>query len=190
LPVLDPISIEKVTLKTPEARASVGFESTLTDMKVYGLSKAYVTKARGDRKNSLLQIDMKIPKVHIDAHYHAIGKVLLFQFDSTGKYLGNFTNLEVFSTWTCSLFQKNGETFCETEKPVLDMKLEGIEIFFENLLPSPELNDRVNTAINENSDLLYSDIKPVILEAIKEIVKNSVSIVHKRFPFDTLYPLK
>lgn len=52
-----------------------------------------------------------------------------------------------------------------------------------------ELNEQTNRIINENSQDLIQELKPVVTEIIGQFVVHIVNAIFERFDYDTLFPV-
>lgn len=65
-----------------------------------------------------------------------------------------------------------------------------ISIYFHDLFRGNEqITKNVNHAINENTDLLYNDIKPLLQTTMSSILEQYVNRVYSLYPFDVLLPV-
>lgn len=88
-----------------------------------------------------------------------------------------------------STYTKKGKEYFKFKGDDVQVDIGGIYIVFENLFKNnPELTDNTNRILNENSDVLYDEIKPVISKGISDLITAVFNNVHERFSVDTLYP--
>lgn len=64
-----------------------------------------------------------------------------------------------------------------------------MQTYFSDLFKgNEELTNNTNRIFNENSDLLYNDIKPVVGEGMSKLMTSVLNEVHKQYSIDDLYP--
>lgn len=187
---LDPIFLPSLDLDFG-GTGSVAFKAKLHDLNLYGCSELTLhdTKVLFTDETVEVYLNMLIPVLFMKSGYKANGQVLLLRFDSTGDFVGNFTNVEVKGQWKSKNFIKRGRIHSTFDNSLVKVKLGSMRMHFDRLLgDNEELNNNINSVINENSDLLYDELRPVIENVIDEVIKDSVNKVYNLFPKDVLYP--
>lgn len=92
--------------------------------------------------------------------------------------------------WWAKPADRNGEKYMKIYKDEGDVTVGGIFIEFDDLFKgNPEVTAATNKLINENSELLFLEIKPIITAGILNVINSVVNFVTNRYPRDVLYPL-
>lgn len=187
---LDPIFIPTLDLDFG-GTGSVSFKAKLNDLNLYGCSgiSLHDTKVVFTEDTVEVYLNMFFPGLYMKSVYRAKGQVLLLRFDSTGDFVGNFTNIDVKGQWKSKNFIKKGKIHSTFDRSSVAVKIGQMQMNFDRLLgDNQELNNNINNVINENSDLLYDELRPIIENVIDEVIKDSVNKVYNLFPKDVLYP--
>lgn len=97
--------------------------------------------------------------------------------------------MSVRTVWNSTRFMKNNKEHLKFTADITDLQLKTMKINFNNLFQNAtDLNNNINESINSNIDLLYDEIKPVVLETIRGISLKIINDFYDLFSFDVLFP--
>lgn len=83
---------------------------------------------------------------------------------------------------------RNNKEYVEWSNPSLDLTVGGISVHFADLFKgNKELTETTNQAINENSQEILKELKPLVEETISSIVFNILQQVFHTFSVDELF---
>lgn len=99
-------------------------------------------------------------------------------------------NVKINGTWRFKIIQKKGKDHIQIDTSDLQVYIEKLSVNFDNLFRgNPEITRNVNNAINENTDILYNDFKPLLQKTLSSILNQYFNRVYILFPFDVLLPI-
>ncbi|XP_065158897.1 protein takeout-like [Atheta coriaria] len=189
---VEPLLVDKVLLDFTQSR-TFRLETVLEKINMSGLGATNLTgcviKIIPDGMTA--DLEMNIPEVTMKSTYKAKGNFLLININSKGDFVGNFTGLKVRGQWKSQRFMKKNKEYLGFKDTSLDIEIKVIRVHFENLFGNnTELNDSINNAINDNIDVLYDELKPIVLQTIRAIILEAVNNVFGLFPYNVLFPEK
>jgi hypothetical protein len=125
----------------------------------------------------------------VNGRYVVDGRVLFLPITGAGKLTGNFTNSEGFVRLKGVKKEINGNTHFVVNKLDIKIKVEGGQIFLENLFGGDKtLGDLINNVINQNFDTFTNDLIPLIEKSLAKIFKSTGNKIFKRFTLAQLFP--
>lgn len=84
---------------------------------------------------------------------------------------------------------KNGNRHFKFVQSKVDVQIDEIGAIFDDVFKgNPELTDNFNRVVDENSEYLYDEIKPVIGQSISRLITTVINRVYNNFSVDQLYP--
>lgn len=209
---VEPLLVDKVLLDFTQSR-TFRLETVLEKINMSGLGATNLTgcviKIIPDGMTA--DLEMNIPEVTMKSTYKAKGNFLLININSKGDFVGNFSKryhktifysiiltkfiflagLKVRGQWKSQRFMKKNKEYLGFKDTSLDIEIKVIRVHFENLFGNnTELNDSINNAINDNIDVLYDELKPIVLQTIRAIILEAVNNVFGLFPYNVLFPEK
>lgn len=171
---------------------SMSFKATLRNLTLFGCSNLKVVDASTvyNDEGVVVKLNMTFPTLYMTSDFKAVGQVLLLKFDTVGKFVGNFSNTDVHGFWKSKNVLKNGKVHGVFEESFVKVKLGSIHVEFDRLMgDNEELNANINKIINENIDILYGELRPVVESVVNKLVTESINKVYDLFPMDVLYPV-
>lgn len=96
----------------------------------------------------------------------------------------------VNGTWWFQTVTKKGKEHLKIKSDSIDVaKPDVMRVNFDNLFKgNPEITKNVNNAINENIDLLYVDLKPLLETTISTVFNQYFNRFYSLYPYDVLLP--
>lgn len=99
-------------------------------------------------------------------------------------------NVTLFAEWDTEKVKKRGKEHFKVIKDRSTLSVSTIQVEFENLFKGNKaISDNTNKLINENTEILYTEIKPIIERTIIDLVTGVINFVNGRYSIDDLYPL-
>lgn len=90
---------------------------------------------------------------------------------------------------TGSRYQKNGLEFMKIDNVNIRMKIGNISVHLDNLFNGDKALGMVgNQLVNENTDILFNDIVPVVEKSLSKKFKNTANGILELASFDELFP--
>ncbi|XP_017773237.1 PREDICTED: protein takeout-like [Nicrophorus vespilloides] len=187
LRAIDPVVIDKLNINYGNG-TSLNLDAQLTNVKVYGVINAKVTKVLIDTDKKDVELHIFLPDLYFHADYKGTGQVLLIKLDSNGIMTTNLTDVNVVAKLDSEVIENNGKEYLKTEITELTVDIKTLNFNLSNLFKDQALTDNTNKVINENIHDLYNELRPIIVDAIKAIVRNPVKNIMDGYPFDVLFP--
>lgn len=98
-------------------------------------------------------------------------------------------NVTVTGVWNFVKEQKRGEEYFKVIGNQIDVDVEKLHIDFENLFKNnKELTDETNKLINDNSDILYNEVKPIVVQTLSGILDGVIKYVLNQYSAEELLP--
>lgn len=189
IPPCDPLIIPKLELQQPQG-TSVGFDATLTNLTFIGGLDFKMKNVKIDLEKGLFYMEINFPTLKMSGDYTSRGKVLLITFEGEGKANGEYGNVTLFASYKDIKVDKNGKTHYLVGDKNTTVQVSTIKIHFDNLFKNnPAITENVNRLINENTEILFGEIKPIIEQTIGDLVTSVVDTVNERFSVDELFPV-
>ncbi|KAF6206735.1 hypothetical protein GE061_017971 [Apolygus lucorum] len=186
---IDPLSIDKMEFK--ETSGQFKFEQTLTDLKIYGLSKSVIKDLSLDLDNLSFNVTSFTPLIQIEGSYVMDGQVLVIPIKGSGRTSYNFTDVTSEHRVTFKKVDRNGKTYLTVNTYTLKIEPKGAHSYFSNLFNGDKrLGDATNNFLNENWYEVYNIYRNLPEKTFSEFNRNLVEQVFKRFTFDELFPDK
>jgi len=172
---------------------ALSFKATLQNVVVHGLTKYKFSRFDFDVPNLQFFCEAKIPGLYLEGDYTVKGTVLVAPIEGSGKFTANIDSCDVY------VFQKlkkgtlkDGKIHLIPVSTNSSIQVSGPKIELQGLFNGNEqLNAQTNKAINDNVDVLFGELKPVVEQTISTIMED---LLLKSFieviPWDDLYPVK
>ncbi|XP_063223825.1 circadian clock-controlled protein daywake-like [Bacillus rossius redtenbacheri] len=192
-PVLDPMEVVEIKIEdVNKGRRPTGIDITMRDVKIHGLDRIQIKKARFDLKNKKIDIAGSSPQVALLFKYEIDGKVLLLPIVGRGDGVINMTDVDVSYMIDYDLVKKeDGLEYMSPGDHKFDYKTKHMVWQLDNLFNGDKtLGDSTNRFLNENWDVLNAELGPFISQALGEVIKSILTAVMKLVPYDSIFPEK
>lgn len=84
---------------------------------------------------------------------------------------------------------QKGKEHYKIIKDETHVDVKSIKVNFDNLFKgNPEITANTNRLINENTEILFSEIKPIIEKTVSQLVLSVINFVNNRYTSEELYP--
>lgn len=90
-----------------------------------------------------------------------------------------------------SKYMKNGVEFLKIDRCDVRIKADSLHVFFDNLFNGQKVLEKTaNDVINQNIDIITSEVYPIIEQVLSEKLSKMSNIVFSAAPFNEFFPLK
>ncbi|GAB6024718.1 hypothetical protein CHUAL_009852 [Chamberlinius hualienensis] len=175
IPPSDPILLDKIDWN--EQAPAMALTTKLTNMKIYGISDAILTAAHVDPKARTITFNLTLPVSYVTNDFVVNGTVMLLPISGIGRMNLNVTDMKMFGK---TLVEQQG-TGLRYSNLVLDVTFNKASIEFVQSSKDP-VWDAVASLMNENINLIFDDIKPMVSSKISETMRNLTASAMLKMP--------
>uniref|UniRef100_A0A1L8DPW8 Putative hemolymph juvenile hormone binding protein n=1 Tax=Nyssomyia neivai TaxID=330878 RepID=A0A1L8DPW8_9DIPT len=185
---LDPLHVDKVDIRQ-NTDSPVNINLFFRDIILKGLSQLKVYKMQGFEQNPRkIEMRAKLDKLVLNANYKAKGRILLLPINGEGKCNLTFDNWDAGWRFTVNKVQKNGKEYVKVDNSKLFFNTTRLHMDFENLFNGDKaLSDNMNQFLDQNWNVILTELKPSLTEAISQILQNVVSGPFAKIPYSELF---
>ncbi|XP_017784735.1 PREDICTED: uncharacterized protein LOC108568269 [Nicrophorus vespilloides] len=183
--MVDPLEITELSAT---GGGSANLDQTYKNMKIYGMSSTYVEKFDIDFDKCEIEAIGGSDVINVLADYTLKGQLLVFPINSQGK--SNFTlkNSKMKHNLKCEKIMIGGNEHLN----ITDFKTEfiqyDIELYFDNLLAgNTDISNGIANVLKENSNEIFTEVKPSHEEAYAILFKRIFNNVFKKVPLKELF---
>lgn len=158
-------------------------------MAVTGLSKFQAKHIDADLAAGHINIVMQVPRIDINGHYKADGKVLVINLSGEGAFNSTLTN--VMGRGSATIVPKQDSA--GVQKYVvggtnIDFDIGGASVHLDNLFngEAPALSDSTNKFLNDNSKIIIDVVKPQIKKEVQRLLTSILNDALSKLPVDDL----
>lgn len=183
-------SLEPLKLKKLSASLANSLKVQATDINVYGASNFEIAKVKIDFTNLLINVDVALPNIAIDGRYDVDGKILLLPIRGSGPLTGNFSEC----IGACKIkveryFDENGVEKGRITEFRMKISVGKGSLKLDNLFDGEQvLGDVVNSAINNNFQLIMREFSPLLEVALSDAFRDIADKIVQQFSFSQLFP--
>ncbi|GJQ88013.1 hypothetical protein Trydic_g12937 [Trypoxylus dichotomus] len=169
---------------------NINFIADLYNVTFRGGENVMIPYTNLDFKALTIEEGLIFPKLVMKGDYKAKGKVLVFDFEGEGEVKGQFDDVKINGTWKWKIIKKKMKDHIQIDTTDLQVYPGKMWIHFNNLFRgSEEITESINNAINENTDILYNDFKPVLQTTLSSVFSQYINRVYGLYPLDVLLPI-
>jgi len=185
IPSLEPLKIKKLTIAPTNTLLLQAF-----DMDVYGASNFSMKKVKLDLDSLLFLVDVALPNILVEGKYEVDGRILLLPIHGSGSLYGNFTNcIGACKIQVAKFLDKNGEEKIRIVDFRMKVSVGGGTLKLNNLFGGEQaLGDVINSAINNNFDLVMKEFLPFVEKGLSDAFQNIADNILQQFTFAQLFP--
>lgn len=181
---LDPLQVTEIAVLS-QGDGPVAVNSTLTDMLVRGLSKTTAVLHRLNPKTNTLDTRLQIPRLRVDAKYKLSGRLLVLPLSGNGDVTIEPENLDVRAHLNLSLVEREGRRFFHVDSCKVNFTIGGLKMEFTNLYNGQKaLEESTNKYLNENWEVAFDSLKPVLTETIEDLLKSVLGRLLDKVPVE------
>ncbi|XP_063223823.1 circadian clock-controlled protein daywake-like isoform X2 [Bacillus rossius redtenbacheri] len=192
-PVLDPMEIIELKLEdVAKDNKTTGIDITMRRLKIFGLDRFELKKARFDLKNKKIDIAGNSPHVALVFEYEIEGKILKNPILGNGDGIINMTDVDLSYTNDFKLVRReDGLEYMSPGDHKFVYKTKNMNWQLDNLFNGDKtLGQFTNSFLNANWDVLNEEMGPYLSEAVGVVIKQIVTTVLKLVSYDKIFPEK
>ncbi|XP_063224508.1 protein takeout-like [Bacillus rossius redtenbacheri] len=191
IPVVDPLKITEIRIDDANKGSSAtGLNIFLRDLTVYGLDKVQLKKVHFDLQKKEVEIVLAIPSLRLKSQYEIDGKILVLPIKGKGDGNINMTDVDITYWLKYDLVTKpDGLEYMKAGDSKLVHKTKNMHMYLDNLFNGDKtLGENTNSFLNENWEVLNTEIGPFIAQAIGEAIKQIIANCMDLIPYNVLFP--
>ncbi|XP_014280225.1 protein takeout [Halyomorpha halys] len=191
LPVLDPMVLDKVGIRTTGRTNGGGLQLTCYKCNVHGLGNAVLKDIKIDLAKKHIDLKIFLPQLTVSGKYDVNGKLLLFPI--TGKGQANLTliDLDVEAGLDWKLIKRKGSEYAHISRDRVDFTTSRFKLSLTGLFGGDKaLSDNMNQILNDNWREVLDDLKPSISGTVGEIIKFTLNNIFDMIPYELFFPEK
>ncbi|CAG9768268.1 unnamed protein product [Ceutorhynchus assimilis] len=182
-------SLEPLVMTDFFADEAAGMKIVVSNVSAWGCSDFFVRGLETNLDTLQFIVDVDIPKLRIEAHYHLDGKLLLVPVKGDGNLETNVTDVSARAELQGEIIEQNGSKFLTYSQVKLRVHVGGGSVRMENLFNGDKvLLSMLNDVVNRNFKVFLSELMPVIEKSLASVFQNTGNAIVEAFPFDQLFP--
>lgn len=187
IPSIDPILLGDLIVA--ESVPGQGVSISAKDIKAYGPSNFKLKKLTVVEYGKIYSFELELPHLYVEGRYIVDGRILLLPVKGSGKFTGNFTQGIGSVRIKGDRKRINGKDHLSLAKLDIKIRVSDGRIKLENLFGGDRvLGEIINETINQNFNLLSTELIPLIEKALQRIFKRTGNKILERFPEEVLFP--
>lgn len=192
IPDLGVPALEPLVLDSLRILGETSISTNLSDVKAWGVSEFKILKLipKITKNTRQFRFEVNIPKLHVKGNYAINTRLAFIDLKGSGPFNANISS----PLFECALLgkkvQQNGENHLKFQDVQCIIKSIGkSRIYFENLFNGdPIIGKAVNDAIDDNSEALFAEARPNIVEAVTKKLLEVGNKITESFTFEELFP--
>ncbi|XP_060517815.1 circadian clock-controlled protein daywake-like [Cylas formicarius] len=182
-------SLEPLHMKDFFAEETAGMTIKVTEVSAWGCSDYFVRGIEANMDTNQFVVDVDLPKLRIEAHYHVDGKLLMVQVRGDGDIEANITDVKARAELQGELYDKDGEKYMKYTDVKLKVSIGGGSVRLANLFNGDQvLLAMINDVVNKNLDLFLKELMPIIQKSLEGVVMNTGNAITDAFSYKQLFP--
>nr|XP_049462885.1 uncharacterized protein LOC120951728 [Anopheles coluzzii] len=187
IPSIDPIHLGDLIVA--ESVPGQGVSISAKDIKAYGPSNFKLKKLNVIEYGKIYSFELELPHLYVEGRYVVDGRILLLPVKGSGKFTGNFTQGIGSVRIKGDRKRINGKDHLSLAKLDIKIRVSDGRVKLENLFGGDRvLGEIINETINQNFNLLSTELIPLIEKALQRIFKRTGNKILERFPEEVLFP--
>ncbi|KAF5281664.1 hypothetical protein FQR65_LT14594 [Abscondita terminalis] len=175
-PSLNPVEIPSAVVDKGE------YAFSFKNLKLYNVTKMQIIDIKSSVTLEKFEVKLEIfyEDVTATCDYSLTGKLLLFGVDGGGKAVISLRNITVVTDWAG--IAVHGKKFAHYQLSDVNFTIKTAMAAYQldNLIKdNPELTKAVNEALNQSSDVLLDELKPVFQEIMSKHLMSYANNVFK-----------
>ncbi|XP_063224139.1 protein takeout-like [Bacillus rossius redtenbacheri] len=188
IPVLDPFHLKHIDIA--QGTGPVKISLALDDVDIKGLKNVEVKAVNFDVKKKEIGVDLVVKGqgLTVDSKYKIDGQVLILPITGNGNVNLKIENPEGSFKVSYDLVKKeDGKEYIKLRDSTIDFSLSKAIFDFKNLFNGDKaLGDNMNVFLNENWREVFTEVKPVLSEAMRTVILQILDQVVTTVPYDQL----
>lgn len=185
---LEPLIIPE--LKLEQGTEVVNYKITLTNLKIFDISKANIRDATINLDTLKdLQIKLDLDTLYVEGDYDLNGRALILPVKGHGVLKSNLTNSKVVLNFMADPILKKKGTYVEIKNTAAEIKIGKATADFSNLFNGdPLLGPATNKFLNENANEIIGELAPAINQIIEKIFQEIINKLFRTQPIESFFP--
>ncbi|XP_037946301.1 protein takeout [Teleopsis dalmanni] len=187
IPPIEPLVIPEV--KMDQDSGAIYLHSTFKNVKITGLSNFTLNDITIEPKKLKFSLSTSFLKLSLNSLYIMKGKIMMMPLVGQGGCQANLTDVELKTVIIGQKYKKNGVTYIKVKDINLKYELGKAEMHLENLFNGDNaLGERMNSFLNENWESLSDEVRPLLENAMIEVIRSSTDKIFDAYSYDDLLP--
>ncbi|XP_052125480.1 protein takeout-like [Frankliniella occidentalis] len=188
VPSLDPMVVPRISLN--QGNGPVSITSSFKDLHIQGFSDVQINSVKVDLPNFRIDVDCYLPWFYTWGDYDIKGQILILPISGNGPSWSNYTDVRGRAVITGHEVVKKNKTYFGMEDMKFDVDVGHATIHMDNLFNGNKaLGDTMNQFMSDNWKAVYSELKPVINEAVGTLLRDVAKKIFDKFPLEELFPM-
>ncbi|GAB6030374.1 hypothetical protein CHUAL_007252 [Chamberlinius hualienensis] len=175
--ITDPMTIPDFNTTINEGLTNA--EVKLRNVSISGISQVALDEGSANLAELEIGIGLNISKLVTTGQYNLKGKYSFIRLSGTGDFSMNVTDAYVTGKLYLTV-NENGHM--EVSDIELDLDVNDIELWFENLFGGGLMSKFSNTILNVASPIIFNSIKPTLLDEMKQVITTMVNSELENLP--------
>ncbi|XP_014483186.1 PREDICTED: protein takeout-like [Dinoponera quadriceps] len=185
---IDPLAIDYMRINSS---GPVSVTQEYRNMKIYGMTKNMQVFIKSFDVNTFaINIVAVFPQLNVTSDYEMNGRILLLPIQGKGKCRATYYNMTVTFDVEYDKYERDGETYLKIKKFIFHINdINDLKGYFENLFGKDySLGEEMNRLLNENSKMIFNEIKPALEEVFKQVITGIGVKIYSNVPLKKIYP--
>lgn len=184
---LDPLEVNSISI-IQGSESPVNIKLNFKNIQITSVSKSTVTKCRTDLANFILRCETLSPEIGLTGDYEMKGQILFLPINGDGKANLVLKNLVAKHELIGEPLKKNGELFMKLKLYNIKLIPEKVHFDFKNLFNGDKLlGDTMNNFMNENSKLVFNELKGGFQDALGYVFKDISNKLFTKVPMQRIF---
>ncbi|KAF6204257.1 hypothetical protein GE061_002597 [Apolygus lucorum] len=185
IPALEPLSLKDLVLQ----HGGRALKFSGTNYIIHGASNYEIDDLKLDLPNKVFQVQMRFPKIVLDADYEVAGKFLSFNLQGKGPVNVVAENIDGKAILKGKQLMKNGKEYFILDSMDLKLNLKNYELkLSRGFFKDQAVTDAINVALHENKREIINLVRPRLEEVVKDVLLDTANKITNHFTYDELFP--
>ncbi|CAG9768275.1 unnamed protein product [Ceutorhynchus assimilis] len=190
IPPFEPFMLPE--LKLEQGTNALNFKAVLNNVLIHGMSKYKFSRFDFDVPNHQFFCQASVENISLEGQYKVTGRILIAPIEGNGKFTAQIdaANVVVYQKYKEATL-KDGKIHLVPVATNTSIEVVKPRANLDGLFNGNEaMNQATNKAINDNVDVLFGELKPVVEHAISRILEDLLfKTIIETIPYDELYPI-
>ncbi|KAL7012574.1 hypothetical protein ACKWTF_014936 [Chironomus riparius] len=184
VPALEPFLYEGFSINP-----AANFLVKVNNASVIGASNFVIEKLRFNYNKIALDMIALFPNLTMLGIYDMKAKVAILDITGRGDLKASIVNTKMKMKITGTRYEKNGQTYVKYDKVTLKFQVGKTKVYLTNLFNGePTLQAVGNQLVNENQDIFFEFIVPVMEKQFAKLFKDVGDAIVEKATIDELFP--
>ncbi|XP_047522660.1 protein takeout [Pieris napi] len=187
VPPLEPLAVSGMNIEA--GAGPVVIAQNYKNIQLHGLTDTVVTNYKADLKHYRLRTESLTPKMEFVADYVMKGRILVLPIQGKGMANVTMVNLVVKHDLIGEPIERDGETYMRIRDYRVKFIPKKVHFQFTNLFNGDKrLGDRMNLFLNENSDLVFNELKEAYEKSLSSVFQDVANKIFNAVPMNKIFP--